>query len=76
MLWSVPDYEKYDLSSLKFALYAGSAVDVPFLERLSQMAPQFGTGLGMTENAGFATLLLPASPSSKWPAKQAVPSPT
>jgi fatty-acyl-CoA synthase len=55
MLWSLPDYDKYDLSSLLYALYAGSAVDVPFLGKLSRMAPYFGTGLGMTENAGFAT---------------------
>jgi acyl-CoA synthetase (AMP-forming)/AMP-acid ligase II len=55
MLWNHPDYAKYDLSSLKFVAYAGSAVDTGFLEKLAQMAPRFGTGLGMTENAGFAT---------------------
>ena len=55
MLWGVPDYDKYDLSSLLFAAYAGSAVEVDFLRRLSEMAPYFGTGIGMTENAGFAT---------------------
>ncbi|MBN2179165.1 MAG: acyl--CoA ligase [Deltaproteobacteria bacterium] len=55
MLWAHPDYEKYDLSSLKFVIYAGSAVDVAFLRKLSKMAPAFGTGIGMTENAGFAT---------------------
>ncbi|MBN2283352.1 MAG: acyl--CoA ligase [Deltaproteobacteria bacterium] len=55
MLWAHPDYERYDLSSLKFVIYAGSAVDVGFLKKLSSMAPKFGTGIGMTENAGFAT---------------------
>jgi len=55
MIWSLPDYKDYDLSSLKFALYAGASVDVQFLRELSKMAPYFGTGLGMTENAGFAT---------------------
>jgi len=59
MLWGHPDYEKYDLSSLKFVIYAGSAGDLPFLKRLSRMAPNFGTGLGMTENAGFATFSTP-----------------
>ena len=59
MLWSLPDYDSFDLSSVKSAIYAGSAVDVPFLERLSKMAPHFGTGLGMTENAGFATFTPP-----------------
>jgi fatty-acyl-CoA synthase len=55
MLWRHPDYDRYDLSSLAFVVYGGSAVDTPFLRRLSRMAPFFGTGLGMTENAGFGT---------------------
>ena len=55
MLWNHPEYSRYDLSSLKFVAYAGSAVDTGFLEKLAGMAPRFGTGLGMTENAGFAT---------------------
>ena len=55
MMWAEPDYDKYDLSSLKFAAYGGSAVDVEFLNKLASMAPKFGTGLGMTETAGFST---------------------
>jgi len=55
MLWNFPGYDTYDLSSLEFVAYAGSAVDTQFLKRLSLMAPKFGTGIGMTENAGFAT---------------------
>jgi len=55
MLWNMPEYKTYDLASLEFVAYAGSAVDTKFLEKLSTMAPRFGTGIGMTENAGFAT---------------------
>ncbi len=55
MLWRHPDYDRYDLSSLAFVVYGGSAVDTAFLHKLSQMAPYFGTGIGMTENAGFGT---------------------
>jgi len=55
MLWNHPDYKTYDLSSLRFVAYAGSAVDLEFLKKLSHMASDFGTGIGMTENAGFAT---------------------
>jgi acyl-CoA synthetase (AMP-forming)/AMP-acid ligase II len=55
MLWHHPDYDSYDLSSLAVVVYAGSAVDTEFLRKLSRMAPDFGTGIGMTENAGFAT---------------------
>jgi fatty-acyl-CoA synthase len=55
MLWHHPDYDTYDLSSLAVVVYGGSAVDTAFLRKLSRMAPDFGTGIGMTENAGFAT---------------------
>lgn len=55
MMWADPDYDKYDLSSLRFAIYGGSAVDVEFLNKLASMAPKFGTGIGMTETAGFST---------------------
>lgn len=51
--WAQPDYKDYDLSSLEYAIYGGSAVDSVFLEQLSRMAPNFGTGIGMTETAGF-----------------------
>jgi len=55
MLWNFPGYDTYDLSSLEFVAYAGSSVDTAFLKKLARMAPKFGTGIGMTENAGFAT---------------------
>jgi fatty-acyl-CoA synthase len=53
--WRLPNYDEYDLSSLKFALYGGQQVSRTFLEKLSAMAPGFGTGLGLTETAGFVT---------------------
>ncbi len=53
--WALPAYKDYDLSSLEYAIYGGSAVDSVFLEQLSRMAPNFGTGIGMTETAGFYT---------------------
>ncbi len=55
MLWLDPRYETYDISSLRYILYGGSAVDVPFLEKMSRMAATFGTSLGMTECAGYFT---------------------
>ncbi len=55
MEWRLPDYNKYDLSSLKFAIYGGQAVSKRFLERLSTMAPHFGSGLGLTETSGFVS---------------------
>ena len=53
--WDLPNYKDYDLSSLKFALYGGQSVSRQFLEKLSEMAPKFGTGLGLTETSGFCT---------------------
>jgi len=53
--WRLPNYNTYDLSSLKFALYGGQAVSKPFLEKLAMMAPRFGSGLGLTELSGFCT---------------------
>jgi fatty-acyl-CoA synthase len=55
LMWAHPDYSGYDLSSLRFAIYGGSSVDIEFLNKLAKMAPGFGTGLGMTETAGFST---------------------
>ena len=55
MEWRLPNYNDYDLSTLKFALYGGQAVTRQFLEQLSSMSPKFGTGLGLTEIGGFCT---------------------
>ena len=53
--WRLPNYQDFDLSSLRFALYGGQQVSRQFLEQLATMAPKFGTGLGLTELAGFVT---------------------
>jgi fatty-acyl-CoA synthase len=55
MQWRLPNYKDFDLSSLRFALYGGQQVSREFLVQLSQMAPKFGTGLGLSETAGFVT---------------------
>jgi acyl-CoA synthetase (AMP-forming)/AMP-acid ligase II len=55
MEWRLENYDEYDLSSLRFALYGGQAVTRQFLEQLSKMVPKFGSGLGLTETAGFCT---------------------
>lgn len=55
MQWRLPNYQSYDLSSLRFALFGGQQVSRQFLEQLAQMAPKFGGGLGLTEMAGFVT---------------------
>jgi len=53
--WMLKDYDCHDLSSLRFAAYGGNAVSRPFVNQLAAMAPIIGTGLGLTEAAGFCT---------------------
>ncbi len=55
MEWRLPNYNEYDLSSLRFSIAAGQSVTRAFLEKLSKMAPQMPTGLGLTETGGFCT---------------------
>src|SRR5512138_1141864 len=53
--WNHPRYREFDLRSLRLAIYGGQAVPRAFLDRLRQMAPEIGTGLGLTEMSGFCT---------------------
>lgn len=62
MMWQLPSYADYDLSSLLYVLYGGSAVDTAFLKEMQKMAPSFGTALGMTECAGYFTATPKAIP--------------
>ncbi len=55
MEWRLANYESFDLSSLRFVLYGGQAVSKEFLQKMRKMAPRMGTGLGLTETAGFCT---------------------
>jgi acyl-CoA synthetase (AMP-forming)/AMP-acid ligase II len=55
--WMLKDYDRHDLSSLKFAAYGGHSVSRPFVDQLAKMAPVIGTGLGLTEAAGFCTYI-------------------
>jgi acyl-CoA synthetase (AMP-forming)/AMP-acid ligase II len=55
--WMLKDYAGHDLSSLKFAAYGGHSVSLPFMVQLANMAPVIGTGLGLTEAAGFCTYI-------------------
>ncbi|MGO9317821.1 MAG: class I adenylate-forming enzyme family protein [Terracidiphilus sp.] len=55
--WMLKDYAGHDLSSLKFAAYGGHSISRPFLDQLASMAPVIGTGLGLTETAGFCTYI-------------------
>jgi acyl-CoA synthetase (AMP-forming)/AMP-acid ligase II len=55
--WMLKDYDRHDLSSLRFAAYGGNTVSRPFIDQLAAMAPVVGTGMGLTETAGFCTYI-------------------
>ncbi len=57
--WRLSNWDSYDLSSLQFAIYGGQQVSEAFLEKLAVMAPRIGSGLGLTESAGFCTYTRP-----------------
>ena len=57
--WRLSTFDSYDLSSIKVALYAGQSVPRPFIERVAGITPYIGTGLGLTECAGFCTYTKP-----------------
>jgi acyl-CoA synthetase (AMP-forming)/AMP-acid ligase II len=53
--WNHPRFKEFDLSSLRSSIYGGQGVPRAFLDRLRRMAPEIGTGLGLTETSGFCT---------------------
>lgn len=53
--WAHRRYAELDLSSLRLAIYGGQGVPRAFLDRLRAMAPEIGTGLGLTETSGFCS---------------------
>jgi len=55
--WRLKDFGSFHLSSLEFAAYGGQQVSAEFVERMARMAPWIGTGLGLTEAAGFCTYI-------------------
>lgn len=55
--WRLKEYDSFDLGSLDFAAYGGQQVSAEFIDKMATMAPHVGTGLGLTETAGFCTYI-------------------
>ncbi len=55
MQWKLPNYSQYDLSSVKMLMFGGQQVTRPFVEKLAEAGCPIGTGLGLSEMAGFVT---------------------
>ena len=53
--YRLPNFSKYDLSSIQRVLYAGQAVSEEFIRQLFEIFPAAGTGYGLSETAGFVT---------------------
>ncbi|MFA6254438.1 MAG: class I adenylate-forming enzyme family protein [Patescibacteria group bacterium] len=61
ILWKLPDFDKFDLSSLTTAIYGGEPLFSGEPEKLAAMAATWGTGLGLTEIGGFGSYNLTGS---------------
>ena len=55
MQFRLPNFAEYDLSSVQRTLYAGQTVSEEFIRQMFQVFPAIGTGLGLSEMAGFVT---------------------
>jgi acyl-CoA synthetase (AMP-forming)/AMP-acid ligase II len=55
--WRLKDFDCFDFSTLEFAAYGGQQVSSAFIAKMAKMAPNVGTGLGLTEAAGFCTYI-------------------
>ncbi|KAL9651611.1 hypothetical protein ABK040_001556 [Willaertia magna] len=55
MEWLLPNYNKFNLSSLEISIYGGQGVSSSFLHKMQAMTPYIGSGLGLTEAGGFVT---------------------
>ncbi|MCR4316592.1 MAG: acyl--CoA ligase [Planctomycetes bacterium] len=51
----LPDFARYDLSSLESIAWAGAAAPVELVRKLASLGKRLATGYGMTEAAGFVT---------------------
>ncbi|MGH2538638.1 MAG: AMP-binding protein, partial [Candidatus Promineifilaceae bacterium] len=55
---AVPDFGRYDLSSLRMCIVAGAPTPAALMARLHTLAPRTVHGYGLSEAAGFATFSL------------------
>jgi len=55
MQYRLPNFSDYDLSSVQRVMYGGQQVSNEFIRQLYETFPTVGTGLGLSEMAGFVT---------------------
>jgi acyl-CoA synthetase (AMP-forming)/AMP-acid ligase II len=59
MEFALPDFEAFDLSSLRICCVAGAVTPPAVMARMLQVSPLVVTGYGMTEMTGFVTYTKP-----------------
>ena len=79
MFWLMlhsPNFDRYDLSALRYIIYGGSPAPVELLEQLSRTFPhvKLGNVWGLTECTSIATLL-PSSETLRIPESVGLPAP-
>ncbi|UWG98748.1 acyl--CoA ligase [Dehalobacter sp. DCM] len=55
MMFNLPDFMEYDLSSVRFCLVSGAMVSKKIVQGMKEISPYCCNGLGMTETSGFMT---------------------
>jgi fatty-acyl-CoA synthase len=55
MIFGAPNFDKYDLSSVRFGMIGGSMAPYPILEKMKQLTPNCCNPCGMSEVTGLST---------------------
>jgi acyl-CoA synthetase (AMP-forming)/AMP-acid ligase II len=59
MCLSLPDFERYDLSSVQLIVWSGAAAPADLIRRLAQICPRLSNSYGLTETVGSVTFAGP-----------------
>jgi acyl-CoA synthetase (AMP-forming)/AMP-acid ligase II len=58
--FNLPDFDRYDLSTVRLAIVGGAATPGPIMQKIIQVAGTVMTGYGMTETGGYITFTHPS----------------
>jgi acyl-CoA synthetase (AMP-forming)/AMP-acid ligase II len=59
MQLSLPDFERFDLSTVQLIVWEGAAMPIETIERLRAIRPRLATNYGMTETTSAITIVEP-----------------
>ncbi|MFN3592075.1 MAG: class I adenylate-forming enzyme family protein, partial [Thermaurantiacus sp.] len=61
MQLDLPDFDRFDLSSVELIVWGGAAMPAPLIPRLAAICPRLATNYGMTETSSAITSLGPTA---------------